>query len=141
MSQLEESYPILLCQDVLWGDMDAFEHVNNTVYFRYFEDARLELFEKIGVNEYKSKHNIGPILAATSCNYKLPLIYPDRIQIGARYSIQSPKKINMNYVVHSEKYSGLAAEGEALLVYYDYNQGRSCEIPTEIIESLEKLKA
>ena len=141
MSQLEESYPILLCQDVLWGDMDAFEHVNNTVYFRYFEDARLELFKRIGVSEYKSKYNVGPILAATNCNFKLPLTYPDRIQIGAQYSIQSPKKINMSYVVYSEKYSGVAAEGEALLIYYDYNLGRSCEIPKAILELLENLKS
>ena len=37
--QLEEQYPVVISQDVIWGDMDAFGHVNNTVYFRYFEDA------------------------------------------------------------------------------------------------------
>ena len=138
MSNLEERYPIVLSQDVIWGDMDAFEHVNNTVYFRYFEDARMEFFNRFGINEYKAKHNIGPILAATNCDFKLPLTFPDRVQIGASYTILSPKKIRMEYVVFSERLCGMAAEGEGLLVYYDYSQGQSCEIPAEILDRLEK---
>ena len=127
----------MLLQDVIWGDMDAFEHVNNTVFFRYFEDARREFFNRFGVNEYKSKNNIGPILSTTNCNFKRPLTYPDRIHIGARYTILLPKKICMEYVVYSEKLDGIAAEAEGLLVYYDYDQGRSCEIPNKILDSLE----
>lgn len=136
MSKLEEDYPIILIQDVIWGDMDAFQHVNNTVYFRYFEDARWEFFNRFGVNEYKAKHNIGPILATTHCDFKLPLAFPDRIHIGARYTIPSPKKISMEYVVYSEKLDGIAAEGEGLLVYYDYSLGRSCDIPSEILNRM-----
>ena len=41
-----QEYPLSIEQDVLWGDMDAFQHVNNAVYFRYFEDIRLNFFEK-----------------------------------------------------------------------------------------------
>ena len=137
MSKLEEHYPIVLTQDVIWGDMDAFEHVNNTVFFRYFEDARWEFFNRFGVNEYKATHKIGPILAATNCDFKLPLTFPDRIHIGARYKILSPKKIGMEYAVYSEQHDAIAAEGEGLLIYYDYAQGRSCEIPDEVLNRLE----
>ena len=137
MNKLEEDYPIILFQDVIWNDMDAFQHVNNTVYFRYFEDARWEFFNRIGVNEYKAKHNIGPILAATNCDFKLPLTFPDRVHIGARYTVPSPKKINMEYAVYSEKLDGIAAEGESLLVYYDYSQSRSCEIPSDVLDRIE----
>ena len=137
MKKLREDYPVMLSQDVIWGDMDAFEHVNNTVFFRYFEDARWEFFNRFGVNEYKAKHNVGPILATTQCDFKLPLTYPDHIHIGARYTVLSPKKIGMEYVVYSEKLDGIVAEGEGLLVYYDYDKGRSCEIPGEILEGLE----
>ena len=41
MKQLKKDYPVVLSQDIIWGDMDAFGHINNTVYFRYFEDARI----------------------------------------------------------------------------------------------------
>ena len=137
MGELEERYPIILFQDVIWGDMDAFQHVNNTVFFRYFEDARWEFFNRFGVSEYKAKHNVGPILAATNCDFKMALTFPDRIHIGARYTIPSPKKISMEYVLYSEEHDDIAAEGEGLLVYYDYGQGRSCEIPSEILDRLE----
>ena len=84
MSQLKNDYPIVLQQDVIWGDMDAFGHVNNTVYFRYFEDARIAYFDEIGINDFKEKSQLGPILATTHCNFKCPLEYPDHP--GARPS-------------------------------------------------------
>ena len=109
MKQLEEDYPVVLSQDVIWGDMDAFGHVNNTVYFRYFEDARIAYFDKIGVHEHKEKMHIGPILATTNCDFRLPLEYPDRVQIVTRGHILSPKKFNMYYGVYSERFGGMAA--------------------------------
>ena len=62
MKKLEENFPVTLFQDVIWGDMDAYGHVNNTVYFRYFEDARWEFFNRFGVNEYKLKHKGGVLV-------------------------------------------------------------------------------
>ena len=137
MKESGRHYPVVLSQEVIWGDMDAFGHVNNTVFFRYFEDVRWAFFNRCGVNEYKLKHNIGPILAATHCDFKRPLTYPDRVHIGARYEVLSPKKIGMEYLVRSEKHDDIAAEGEGLLIYYDYNQARSCDIPDEILVRLD----
>ncbi len=141
MGPLEERYPVVLSQSVIWGDMDAFGHVNNTVYFRYFEDARIAYFDRVGVPEHKVDSNVGPILAATNCNFKLPLQYPDRIHIAARSTILSAKKINMEYAVYSENYSGTAAQGEGLIIYYDYAGARSCEIPAKIIGAIEELES
>ncbi len=93
MNQLYKQYPTVLSQDVIWGDMDAFGHVNNTVYFRYFEDARLAYFDTVKMLEYKAENNVGPILANTECNFKLPLQYPDHIYIAARSKILSEKSL------------------------------------------------
>lgn len=139
LQTFSNQFPIVLRQEVIWGDMDAFEHVNNTVYFRYFEDARLKFFEAVGILEHKAASGIGPILASTHCNFKLPLKYPDTVQIGGRAKIVSPKKIQMEYAVYSEGLSALVAEGEGLLVYYNYNNQRSCEIPDSIITAIEDL--
>lgn len=140
MSTLQEQYPIVLSQKILWGDMDAFEHVNNTVYFRYFEDARMAYFEKLGVPGYMTQMNVGPILAATNCNFKLPLNYPDYIQIAVRSKILSSKKIQMEYLVYSENFEAIAAEGEGLIVYYDYKHGKSCEIPEQIVAAINEIE-
>ena len=70
--QLLVDYPIVVEISVAWGDMDAFQHVNNTAYFRYFENARIVYFDKIGIIDMLRQTGIGPILGSTSCTYKLP---------------------------------------------------------------------
>lgn len=140
MKQLKKDYPVVLSQDIIWGDMDAFGHINNTVYLRYFEDARIAYFDHIGVHEQMKQFNVGPILATTKCNFRLPLDYPDRINIATRASILSPKKFNMEFVVFSEKHGAIAAEGDGLIVYYDYANEKSCEIPSEIVTAIKKLE-
>ena len=140
MKQLEKEYPVVLSQDVIWGDMDAFGHINNTVYFRYFEDARIAYFDRIGVHVSMAQSDTGPILAKALCNFRLPLDYPDRIHIATRSRILSAKTFNMEYAVFSEKHGSIAADGEGLTVYYDYANGKSCEIPATIVAALEALE-
>lgn len=137
--QLLTDFPIVIHQPVIWNDMDAYQHVNNTVYFRYFEDARMAFFEKTRVSEFKELHGIGPILASTRCDYRLPLTYPDQLHIGARVVEIAEKKFVMQYRVVSEKFNAIAAEGEGLIVYYDYQQARSCKIPDEILSAMQGL--
>jgi acyl-CoA thioester hydrolase len=140
MNQPPSEYTLVLHQDVIWGDMDAFGHVNNTVYFRYFEDVRIAYFDKIGVFELKNEINVGPILATTHASFKLPLEFPDRLHIAGRATVAGPKKINMHYSIYSERFSAVAAEGEGLLVYYDYANGTSCDIPESIITAIRELE-
>ncbi len=140
MHQLKKKYPVVLSQDVLWGDMDAFRHINNTVYFRYFEDGRIAYFDRIGIGVSHAQSGTGPILAKALCNFRLPLDYPDRIHIATRARILSAKTFNMEYTVFSEKHAAIAAEGEGLIVYYDYANGTSCEIPAAIVTAVEALE-
>ena len=140
MKQLKKEYPVVLSQDIIWGDMDAFGHINNTVYFRYFEDARIAYFDQIGVHEQMKQIGVGPILATTQCNFRLPLDYPDHIHIATRSNILSPKKFNMEFVVFSKRHGAITAEGDGLIVYYDYANGKSCEIPDAIVTAIKKLE-
>lgn len=139
MNNLKDQFPLVLSQDLLWNDMDAYQHINNTVYFRYFEDARIAYFVKAKINEYMETTQVGPILASTSCNFRAPLTFPDTIQIAARVENISTKTFTMKYVVYSERIKKVAAEGEGLIVYYDYRRKRSCEIPELILSALNAL--
>jgi acyl-CoA thioester hydrolase len=140
VTQLKKEYALALIQDVIWGDMDAFGHINNTVYFRYFEDARMAYFGRVGINEHHKQFGLGPILASAQCNFRLPLDYPDRIHIATRSSILSPKKINMEFVVFSERHGAVSADGAGLIVYYDYEKRKSCEIPAPIVAAIRELE-
>jgi len=131
---------VILSQDIAWGDMDAFGHVNNTVYFRYFEDARIEYFKRVGIHELRQPSGVGPILANARCDFRIPLDFPDRIHIGTRSRVLSAKKFSMEFAVFSERYGAIAAEGDGLIVYYDYAAGKSCAIPAAIVASIQLLE-
>lgn len=138
-TELDE-YPIKIQQDLIWSDMDAYQHVNNAVYFRYFEDARMAYFEKIGVNTYMNENQIGPILATTTADFKAPLTYPDTLSISARITAIHAKKFTMEYSVYSHNLHAIAGTGTALIVYFDYSQKQSCEIPNSIIKQIKRLE-
>jgi acyl-CoA thioester hydrolase len=129
-------YPIVLTQDLIWGDMDAYLHINNTVYFQFFETARMVYFDKIGVFEHKERTQVGPILASTRCDFRAPLAVPDTIRITAIIEDIKHNRFTMKHIVHSEKLDKVAAEGEGLIVFYDYKRGKSCEIPKVILKSI-----
>lgn len=132
-------YPVQVIQPVVWGDMDAFQHVNNTVYFRYFEDIRIEFMQQTGMFEVLENQQIGPILASTSCDFRAPLNYPDTIHIGTRVVDLQERKFSMAYRVVSEKLERVVAKGSGLIVYYDYKVGKSCPIPAQIVTAIERL--
>ena len=134
-------FPVVVEIPVAWGEMDSFQHVNNVVYFRYFESSRIAYSDKIGLQEYKEKTGIGPILGSTSCKYKLPLTYPDTVSVGARIVSVEEDRFTMNYVVVSHRHQKIAAEGDGVIVMYDYREGKKTTMPEEIrgrILALEK---
>jgi acyl-CoA thioester hydrolase len=131
------AYPFQLGQDIIWRDMDANAHVNNAVYFRYFEDVRMALLQEVGAMDLLQRERIGPILASTRCDFRAPLDFPDRIRVGTRIEDLHNKRFTMKYAVHSERLERIAAEGEGLIVYYDYDAQASCAIPADLVPRLQ----
>ena len=131
-ASLHAGFPVRVHDNVRWGDMDAFGHVNNTVYFRYFECARIAYFERIGFGGRLEDLRIGPIVAATDCRFRLPLTYPDRVVTAARVVDVGEDRFTMEYRVISERHGRLAAEGSARVVAFDYEAGRKATLPDEI---------
>jgi acyl-CoA thioester hydrolase len=141
INDLLKGYPVIVEIPVAWGEMDSFQHVNNVVYFRYFESARIAYSEKIGLQEYKENTGIGPILGSTSCRYRFPLTYPDTVSVGAKIVGMEEDRFTMNYVVVSHRHQKIAAEGDGVIVLYDYREGKKTAMPDEIrarILALEK---
>ena len=141
MKKLTNAYPVVIEIPVAWGDMDAFQHVNNIMYFKYFESARISYFEKINFMEVMNETGIGPILASTQCRYKIPLTYPDHVTVGAKVDTIEKERFIMKYVVVSHKHEKIAALGEGVLVTFDYQNNKKALIPDKIkkrIIALEK---
>jgi len=109
--------------------MDAMNHVNNIVYFRYFESARIAYFEKAGMFSYMTETGIGPILATISCKFEIPLSYPDKVLIGAKVGSIEDDRFVMNHLVVSEKHQKVAAEGDGVIVAFNYREGKKVTVP------------
>lgn len=134
--ELLAGYPLVIEAPIWWGDMDAFQHVNNTVYFRYFEHARIAYFERVGTLETMEATGIGPILASTDCRFRIPLTYPDRVLIGARSENLEEDRFTMRYAVASQQHGKLAAEGSGLIVTFNYKAGTKAPLPTDLAERI-----
>lgn len=128
---------------VAWGEMDSFQHVNNVAYFRYFESVRILYSEKLGLHKEKDETGIGPILGSTSCKYRLPLTYPDTVSVGTKITDIAADRFTMKYVIVSHKHQKIAAEGDGVVVMYDYRAGKKTAIPEEMrkrILAMEKMR-
>jgi acyl-CoA thioester hydrolase len=133
-----EGYPIQVRMPVAWGQLDAFGHVNNTQFFRFFEDARLACFAEIGIDAHMEKTREGPILAKTSCVFKKPLRYPDTVTCCTRISEMGEDRFTMEYAIFSDAV-GLAAVGDGRIVFLNYATGQKAALPPAIRNALEGL--
>ena len=120
--------------------MDAFGHVNNTVYFRYFESARIAYLDRIGFRG--DEGSVGPILASTHCRFRQPLVYPDAIRVGARTTGLQEDRFTMEYRVIrvGETVGEIVAEGGGVVVGFDYQERRKAPLPEAVREHIRELE-
>ncbi len=128
-------FPVVTETPVAWSDMDVFRHVNNTVYFRWFEIARVAYLERVGFLGEDEQGGVSAIIHSTHCRYRRPVVYPDRVRTGARTVEVGPDRFVMEYRVVSEAQRAVAAEGSAIVVSYDYRAGRKAPLP-EVVRRL-----
>jgi acyl-CoA thioester hydrolase len=134
-------FPVVVELSVAWGEMDSYQHVNNVVYFRYFENARLEYFRRMGWFEFESATGIGPILAATQARFRRPLTYPDTIRVGARIREIGKDRCTMEYRLVSMRLDALAAEGEGTIVSFNYGMNEKVAFPEELRKKIAELES
>lgn len=143
LPRMSQPLPLSIQVPIAWGDMDAFGHVNNTVYFRLFEDVRIRFFEEVGVPHRLGQRGPGggaPILAATQCQFRVAMTYPDTARVETGISHIGRSSFTMRYQVHSLRQGRLAAEGEGVVVWYDYEAQQSVPLPDELRRRIETMR-
>jgi len=133
-------FPVVVEFDVAWGEMDAYAHVNNVVYFRYFENSRIVYFDRIGWIASKLETGFGPIIASTSARYRKPVSYPDRLLVGTRVVEIQSDRVTIEYRLVSTKLNAVAAEGQAVVVSFDYLAGKKAPLPDSVRRAIEELE-
>ena len=138
-AQLDE-FPAVVRIPVQWGEMDAYDHVNNVVFFRHFESARIEYLEACGFVASYEEDRVGAILHSTDCRFRRPLRYPDTVLVGARAESVGEDRFVMGYRTVSLGQDAIAAEGTGTVVSYDYEAGTRTAIPETVRRGIRELE-
>lgn len=121
-------------QSIRWADMDAFGHVNNTVYFRYMEQARIEWTYALTEGGEGHADGTGPVIANASCNFLIPLVYPGDLEVRMFLGDPGRTSVGSFYEIHSggRKF----ADGASRIVWIDIATGRPVPLPAAVTDPL-----
>jgi acyl-CoA thioester hydrolase len=113
---------------IRWGDMDAMGHVNNTVYFRYMEQARIAWFESL-VPQADAWSSMSIVIVNASCNFHRPINYPGTVEV--RVFVAAPGNSSVGTFYELSVQDELYADGAATVVFLDAEQ-KPLRIPERI---------
>ena len=125
---------------IQWGDLDAYGHVNNLVYLKWFEAARAVYALRVGVDVTPRPNGVGAAVAAVSCRYLRQLSYPGSIFAGVRVTRMSIGSVTLEFRIADGKIGVPVAEGGCDAVLYDYAADKPVPVPDHIRAAVEALE-
>ncbi|PID33953.1 MAG: thioesterase [Thiotrichales bacterium] len=130
--------PVFSCTlPVRWGDMDAYNHVNNTVYFRFFEEARVQMIEQLAGGRIAGRDE-GPVIITAACTFLRPVLYPNDVRIDCFLGEAGRSSFMTHYELFAQSDpEQLACTGDSKVVWVDHQQGKSVELPDFIRQLLD----
>jgi acyl-CoA thioester hydrolase len=131
-------YPHFLSINTRWSDNDIYGHVNNVVYYSYFDTVVNGYLVREGALELKAGRIIG-LVAETHCSYFASLAFPDRIDAGLRVTRLGNTSVRYEVGIFSEGAEQPAAQGYFVHVYVDRDTRRPVALPDELVAALKPL--
>ena len=122
-----------------WTDNDAYGHVNNIVYYSYFDTVVNTWLIGGGFLDIQESPQIG-VVAETSCHYFSPLTYPETVTAGLRVIHLGRSSVRYEIAIFAEGSEVAAAQGEFVHVYVDRLSRRPTAIPEALRRALESLQ-
>ena len=123
---------------IRWGDMDAFGHVNNTVYFRYMEQVRISWFEQMDMAGPDVKGQ-GPVIVNASMEFLRQLHYPGDILCTMTVGQPGRSSFDTGFELRrADDPDTLYARGSARCVWIDYAAGKSAPMPDALRATIER---
>lgn len=121
---------------IRWGDMDAMHHVNNTVYFRYMEQARVEWLERLGYAVDPRQE--AAVIINASCTFLVPLTYPGQVEVRMFVGHPGRSSLPTHYELRPVGEDKLYAHGDAKMVWINPGSGRSIALPERMKRLVEE---
>ena len=125
---------------VRWGDMDAFGHVNNIVYFQYCESARIAYLDALDLDACRQKPGDAPGLVAANLNFRKQVRYPAILRVTANVTAISRRSITFSYTLRDTADDSPVADGTSVAVWVDYELGQALAIPEPLRKGIARLE-
>ena len=143
MKELLKDFKVKTVVKVRWGDMDAYQHVNNVIYVAWGEVARIDYFIALESEAFLAspkKMKYAPILGFQSVKYIAPLVYPDTIHIGTKTEEIKEDRIVLKSFYYSENTKKLVAIKTHEVIVFDYKTNQKILVPEEFITKINNLE-
>ncbi len=113
-----------------WRDLDAFNHVNNSNFLTYLEEARIRWFGSL--DEAWVTDAIAPLLAAVQVNYRVPIPYPSSVVVELLADRVGNTSITLGHRILSEDGATLYADGHVVMVWIERASGKPTPLPDAV---------
>jgi acyl-CoA thioester hydrolase len=134
-------FPVQTNITVQWGEMDAANHVNNVVYLRWFEHARVVYLDRLSYPVVLEQEGLpGVILAKQDCKYLFPVRYPDTITMGVKVTEMGADRFVMHCKMYSQEHQRLVAIANATIVTYDYVKQSKAPVPESLRRGIQAIE-
>ncbi len=131
MSQIDPISPTFQFHiPVRWGDLDAYNHVNNASYLRYLEEARVQWLRTF-ITDWDSV-SAAPVMAAVQLNYRVPIGWPAQVRVTQSIERMGNTSVTIGHRIESEDGSVLHADGHVVLVWIDRASGQAVPLPDRL---------
>lgn len=122
-----------------WADLDLFGHVNNVVFFKYIQSARVNYCELIGLTSLNNSDKLSFMVASSQCQFKKPLRYPDEIHVFCKVDWIKNSSFQLSYQIHNSE-NIVIAEAADILVVYNHLQHCSFKMPESVRETVQRIE-
>lgn len=129
-----QRYAFVHRQYVAWGEMDAFSHVNNVAYARYFENARVELFRQLGSWNEGAALDFGPVIINLNMQYRQQVRYPAELDVTL--GITRMKKRSSSFLCSMWQGDVCVHTADADFMWVHFAKGRPVEPPAGLMDAL-----
>lgn len=134
-----EAYPVFRSISTRWADNDVYGHVNNVIYYSWFDTAVNAWLIERGALDIEHGPVIG-LVVETQCNYFAPLSFPQTVEAGIRVSRRGRSSVHYEVGLFAQGAPLAAAQGHFVHVYVDRTTRRPVALPATLLSVLEPLE-
>lgn len=118
-------------------DLDPMNHVNSTIYFVYFEMARIEYFKDIGIAQMRDTGKSGIPVVSQTCNYRRQIFHPSTLDIGVRCAELGETTVHLAYEIYLHDTDTLVADGVTISTCVDLTVPKAIPLPGEVRQAFQ----